>query len=155
MILLTFPSEWQCLCVSIKHTLSLSIYTCIYIDLYYICTYTHTHTHTFGASQVELVVNNPPTNAGDLRDTGLKKKKKRDAGLIPRLGGSPGEGHGNPLQCSCMENPMDRGTWWATVHEVAKSRTWLKILSMHTCMHIYTYIYIYIYITIIYETCMS
>ena len=42
---------------------------------------------------------------------------------------SPGEGHGNPLQCFCLENPMDRGHWRATVHEVEKNRTWLKRLS--------------------------
>ena len=46
-----------------------------------------------------------------------------DTGLIPGLGGSPGEGHGNPLQYSSLENPMDRGAWWTTVHRVAKSRT--------------------------------
>ena len=44
-------------------------------------------------------------------------------GSIPGLGGSPGGGHGNPLQYSCLENPMDRGAWWATVHGVTKSRT--------------------------------
>ena len=55
-----------------------------------------------------------------------------DLGLIPGLGRSPGEGNGNPLQCSCLENPMDRGAWRATVHRVAKSWTWLKRLSMHT-----------------------
>ena len=58
-----------------------------------------------GASQVELVVKNPPANAGD----------KRDEGLIPSSGSSPREGHGNQLQYSCLENPMDRGAWWATV----------------------------------------
>ena len=42
---------------------------------------------------------------------------------IPGLGKSPGDGNGNPLQYSCLENPMDRGAWWATVHGVAKSRT--------------------------------
>ena len=42
--------------------------------------------------------------------------------------------NGNPLQYPCLENPMDRGAWWATVHRVAKSRTWLKCLSMHTCL---------------------
>ena len=47
----------------------------------------------------------------------------RDTGLIPGSGRSPGGGHGNPLQYSCLENPMDRGAWWATVHGVAKSRT--------------------------------
>ena len=45
-----------------------------------------------------------------------------DLGLIPGSGRSPGEGNGNPLQYSCLENPMDRGAWWATVHGVAKSR---------------------------------
>ena len=59
------------------------------------------------------MVKNPLANAGDVRD----------AGLIPGLGRSPGGGHGNPLQYSCLENPMDRGAWWATVHEVAKSGT--------------------------------
>ena len=49
-----------------------------------------------------------------------------DPGLIPGLGRSPGEGNGNPLQHSCLENPMDRGAWCATVHGVAKSRTRLS-----------------------------
>ena len=68
------------------------------------------------ASQGALVVKNLPAIAGDVRD----------AGSIPRSGRSPGGGHGNPLQCSCLENPMDRGAWWATVHRVAKNRTELK-----------------------------
>ena len=59
---------------------------------------------------------NSPANAGDTRD----------AGLIPGLGRSPGIGNGNPLQYSCLGNPMDRGAWRATVHGVAKSRTWLS-----------------------------
>ena len=49
-----------------------------------------------------------------------------DLGSIPGLGRSPGEGNGNPLQYSCLENPMDRGAWWATVHGVAKSQTGLS-----------------------------
>ena len=49
-----------------------------------------------------------------------------DPGLIPGLGRSPGEGNGSPLQCSCLENPRDRGAWWATVHGVAKSQTRLS-----------------------------
>ena len=52
----------------------------------------------------------------------------RDPGLIPGLGRSPGEGYGNPLQYSCLENPMDRGVWWATVHGVTKSWTGLSNL---------------------------
>ena len=50
----------------------------------------------------------------------------RDLGSIPDLGRSPGEENGYPLQYSCLENPMDRGTWWATVYRVAKSWTWLS-----------------------------
>ena len=73
------------------------------------------------SSQVVLVVKNPSANGGDIRD----------AGSIPGLGRSPGGGHGNPLQYSCLENPMDRRAWRATIHKVAKSQTWLKQLSTH------------------------
>ena len=66
-----------------------------------------------------LVVKKLPDNAVDTR--GL--------GLIPGLGRSPGGGLGNPLQHSCLENPMDRGAWWATVYGVANSQTRLKCLS--------------------------
>ena len=52
-----------------------------------------------------------------------------DMGSIPGLGRSPGQGNGNPLQYSCLENSMDRGAWWAAVHRVAKS--WMQ-LSTHT-----------------------
>ena len=55
-----------------------------------------------------------------------------DLGLIPGLGRSPGEGNGNPLQYSCLENPMNRGAWWAIVHGVTKSRTRLSdFTSLH------------------------
>ena len=63
-----------------------------------------------------------PANAGD---TG-------GPGLLSGLGRSPGEGNGNPLQYSCLENPMDGGAWWATVHGVAKS--WTR-LSDFTSLH--------------------
>ena len=53
-----------------------------------------------------------------------------DLGSIPGLGRSPGEGNGNPLQYSCLENSMDGGAWWATVHGVAKSRTWLSDFTL-------------------------
>ena len=53
-----------------------------------------------------------------------------NAGWIPGLERSPGGGHGNPLQHSCLESPMDRETWWATVRRVAKSRTRLEQLSL-------------------------
>ena len=55
-----------------------------------------------------------------------------DLGLIPGLGRSPGEGNGNPLQCSCLENPMDGGAWWATVHGVTNSQ---RGLSKFTLLH--------------------
>ena len=58
-----------------------------------------------------LVVKNLPANAGDVRG----------AGLIPGLGRFPGGGHSNPHQYSCLENPMDREAWWATVHRVVKT----------------------------------
>ena len=60
-----------------------------------------------------VMINNSPANAGDIRDVGL----------IAGMGRSPGEGHGNPLQYSCLENPMDRGVWWAMAQRVAKSQT--------------------------------
>ena len=60
-----------------------------------------------------VVVKNLPANAGDIRDTGL----------IPGLGRTPEGGHGKLLQYSCLENPMDRGAWQATVHRVAKHQT--------------------------------
>ena len=62
------------------------------------------------------VVKNPIANAGD----------SRDKGSIPGSGKSPGEGHGNPVQYSCLGNPMDRGAWWATVYGVAKSQLQLR-----------------------------
>ena len=78
-------------------------------------------TSNISASQVALVVKNPPANAGDIRDVGS----------IPESGRSPSGGHGNPPPYSCLQNPMDRGAWWATVHQVTRNRTWLKWLSMH------------------------
>ena len=62
----------------------------------------------------------------------------RDTCSIPGLGRSPGRGHGNPFQYICLENPVDRGAWQATVHRVTKSWTRLKRLrmhSMHSCFH--------------------
>ena len=71
-----------------------------------------------------LVVKNQPANAGDIRDMGS----------IPGLGRSPGGGHGNPFQYSCLENPMDRGRQRNIVHRIVKSQTRLKRLSMLACM---------------------
>ena len=73
------------------------------------------------ASQVALVVKSLPANAGD----------KRDMGSIPGLGRSPGDGNANPLQYSCLENSMDRGTWRATDHGATKSQTRLSDEYFH------------------------
>ena len=65
------------------------------------------------ASQVALVVKNPPANVEVIRNMGY----------IPGSGRYPGEGNGNPLQYSCLQNLMDRGAWWATIHGVTKNWT--------------------------------
>ena len=79
------------------------------------------HTPVWGASQVALVVKNPPVNAGDIRD----------AGSIPGSGRSPGWGHDNPLQYSCLKNPMDRGSRQTSVQRVTQSWTRLKRCRTH------------------------
>ena len=70
------------------------------------------------------MIKNLPANSGDIKDMGL----------IPGLVRAPGGGHGNPLQYSCLENPMDRGVWQVLAHRVAKSQTRLKRVSMQTIM---------------------
>ena len=75
----------------------------------------------YWAPRVARVVKNLPDNAGDLSD----------AGSIRGWGGSPGGGHGNPLQYSCLENPVDKGACRATVHGVTKNGTRLKLLRVH------------------------
>ena len=84
------------------------------------------------ASQVALVVKNPPANVGDVKDVGS----------IPGSGRSPEGGHSNPFQYSCLENPIDRGPWWATGHMVTKSQTRLKELNTRTHSHTHTYIWL-------------
>ena len=89
------------------------------------------------------VVKNLPTSVGD-------------ASLIPGLGRSPGEGNSNPLQYSCLENPMDREAWWSVVHGVAKSWTWLsnctctlipgKYNWISKVMQLYIHIYVCVWI---------
>ena len=68
------------------------------------------------------MVKNPPANAGEVRDMGS----------IPGSGRSPDGGHGKPLQYSCLENPMNRGAWWATIHGIAKSDI-TEESYMHAC----------------------
>ena len=101
-----------------------------------------TSTHTYTWASLLSASEGSVCSAGD---TG-------DMGSVPGLWWSPGVRYGNPLQYSCMKNPMDRGAPLAIVHGVTKRRTWL---SMHVCVHtrththtytyIHTYIYIYIY----------
>ena len=71
----------------------------------------------YGASQMAQLVKNLLANAGDLKD----------AGSAPQLGRRPGEGNGSMLQYSYLENSIDRGAWWATVHGVTKSKTRLSV----------------------------
>ena len=98
--------NWCQWCLKVSHNI-----IPVNFSLFYVCYYLF-----YWASQVVLVVKNPPVNARDVRDSGS----------IPGSGRSPGGGHGNSLQCSYLENPMDWGAWWATVHGVTKSWTWLK-----------------------------
>ena len=70
------------------------------------------NTFLINTPQGALVIKNLPASAVDIRDTGS----------VPGSGRSPGEGKDNPLQHSCLENPMDRGAWWATVHGAQKVR---------------------------------
>ena len=119
-ILLPWPQQWKHKILtsrppgnSLKFAIFFSILsfsTYLYFDVSY---------SPWWASQVTLVVKNLPANAGDIRD----------ADSIPGWGRSPGGGHSNPLQYLCLENPMDRGVWWAVVHGVTKSWTQLKQLS--------------------------
>ena len=98
---------WTCACVC----------TCIkstHTKLHFITYHHH--------SQVAQLVKNLPANARDVRDSSS----------IPGSGRFPGEGNGNPLQYSCLKNPMERGAWQATVHGVTESWTWLNI---HTHTH--------------------
>ena len=91
------------------------------------------------SSSQPLVIKNLPANAGDYKRYGFYpwvgkiQETIRDMGSIPGLGRSPGEGNGNSLQYSCLENPMDRGAWWATVLGVAESDTTEQLsMQLHT-----------------------
>ena len=86
--------------------------------------------HCSGASQVALVVKNSPASAEEVRGVGL----------IPGSGGSPGGWHGNPLQCPCLENSMDRRAWWTEVHRATKNQTWLKLVKTYFTHLFYKYL---------------
>ena len=93
----------------------------------------YTRIYTYTGFPGGTVVKNMPANAGDTRDMGSMPGSER----------SPGGGTGTPLQYSCLGNPMDRGTWRATVHGVTKSQTGLKRLSVRLHTHIHTHTYIH------------
>ena len=82
-----------------------------------------------------------PVGASD-KEPACQCWRQGDAGLTPGSERSPGRGHGDPFQYSFLENPMDRGAWWATVHQVAKSGTLLKWLSTHSTWHQIIFIFI-------------
>ena len=83
----------------------------------------------YASAVCSVPLNFPLTSGSDVKESACNAG---DLGLIPGLGRSPGEGYGNPLQYSCLENPMIREAWWATVHEVAESDTAeLLTLSLH------------------------
>ena len=86
--------------------------------------------YMYRASQVALVVKNLSVNAG----------RYKRYGFDPGLGRSPGGGHGNSFRYSCLDNPMDRGTWWTTVYRVTKSWTPVSRLNMHARTHVCVYI---------------
>ena len=89
-----------------------SLFMIIYIHIYHIniCIYINIYICIYGGGM----------NGKKLASQHMRL---RDVGSIPGLGRSPGGGHSNPFQYSCLENSMDRGAWWARVHRVAKSRT--------------------------------
>ena len=127
-------SKWKLLnCFFDPFSLCLLCYLCVelqYLDLYFqgfplvswsllLSIYMSSFallSYVWGASQVAPVVENLPASAGNLREVGL----------IPGSGRSPREGNGNPLHYSSWENPMGREAWWATIHGLAKSWTWLS-----------------------------
>ena len=98
------------------------ICTCVHMC---VCTYTYIHTWGFPRGSV---VKNPPANAG----------AERDACLVPGSGNVPAGGNSNPLQYSCLGNPMDRGAWRATVHGVAESDTTERLSTQTLHPYVYT-----------------
>ena len=109
----------------------------------YVCTHTHVHTHAHTPKPEHFYTcwsglprwkKNPPANAGD-----------KDTGSVPGWGRSPGGGHGNPPQYSCLKNSMDRGARRATVHGVTKSWTVLKQLSKHAAWSVYMHTHVPMY----------
>ena len=107
-------------CLEDRYSFSILSVSASLPTLAIVCPFSLSHPSVYErVSQVALAVKNLPAKAGDTRDVGS----------IPGLRRSPGGGNGNPLQYACLENLMDGGPWWATVHGVTKSWTQLKQLS--------------------------
>ena len=98
-----------------------------------ITTHTHTHTHTHTLTYIGF----PGSASG--KEPAWQCRRCKRCGFDPWVRKICWRRHGNPLQYSCLENPMNRGVWWATVHEYTKNWIQLKQLSMHTCMYTHTY----------------
>ena len=108
-----------CVCVCVYIYIYIHIYIYIYTHIHiYIYTYTYIYTH------IHIYIHTHTYTPS------CQHRRHNKRGLIAQLGKSSGGGYCNPLQYSCLENPMDREAWWAMVHRIAKSRTWLKWLSM-------------------------
>ena len=102
--------------------------------------YAHTHTTLCRRDRLPTLVFTGFPGGSDGKESACKAG---DLGSIPRLGRSHGRGHGNPLQYSCLENPVDRGAWRVTVHGVAKSQTWLSNLAHRQHTH-NRFIFVYV-----------
>ena len=95
------------------------IFAFVYLCVFCVFVYTHTHTHKHTHIYIYNIYKGFP-GGSDGKDSACNAG---DQGLNPGSGRSPGEGNGDPLLYSCLENPMDRVIWWATVHGIAKSQT--------------------------------
>ena len=98
----------------------------------------HTHTDTHLSQRIFA-----PAGVGFPGGVSHLAMQETDTGWIPGWGRSPGGGHSNPLQCSCLKNPMGRGAWRVTVHGVPKSLTRLKRLSKHAAWSVYMHTHTY------------
>ena len=113
-------SKWKLSLVTVPSAYVLSHFSHVWLFVT-LWTIAHQAPPSLGFSRQEYWSGLPFPSPGDLLDLQIQ----------PKTFTSPEGGHGNPLQYSCLDNPMDSGAWWATVHGVAKSQTWLKWLSTY------------------------
>ena len=122
-------TEWLCLHLSLCETQVLSYHS---LSVLLFCYLFHAPPQKYFGAYYILTLGFP---SGSVAQNLPAMQEPWETGSMPGSGRFPGGRHGNPLQYSCLENPTDRGTWQATVHSIAKTRTWLKQLFIHT----YTY----------------